>query len=90
VLRIRTILGAPLLTGAAAVWLWRRLRPEPLPWYDEPLPQEAATAALVDNDCLVTQLVCGDITGAQFRNAMERLAAADDERDPWSVPPAGH
>jgi hypothetical protein len=34
------IIGTPLLAGAAMVWLWRRIRPAPAPWWDEPLPED--------------------------------------------------
>ena len=70
--------------------LWRRMRPGRVPWYDDPLPEDlpssVSTAALFDNDCLVTQLVCGDITGAQYRSAIANLAAYEDERHPFVLP----
>jgi hypothetical protein len=36
---------------------------------------------------LVTQLVAGTITPAQYRHALEGLAARDEERHPLTVPP---
>lgn len=87
----RTMIGTPLVAGAAVIWLWRRIRPGRAPWWDEPLPEnlpsEVSTAALFENDCLVTQLVCGDITGEQYRAAIADLAAYEDERHPFVMPP---
>jgi hypothetical protein len=87
----RTIIGTPLMAATTMVWLWRRVRPGRTPWWDEPLPEDlpssVSAAALFENDCLVTQLVCGDITGAQYRAAIASLAADDDERHPVVLPP---
>jgi hypothetical protein len=86
----RTIISTPLVARAVMAWLWRRMRPGRVPWYDDPLPEDlpssVSTAALFENDCLVTQLVCGDITGAQYRSAIANLAAYEDERHPFVMP----
>jgi hypothetical protein len=36
---------------------------------------------------LVVQLVAGEITPGQYRRAVERIAARDDERHPMALPP---
>lgn len=72
--------------------MWWRIRPVRKPCHDEPspadLPSSVSTAALFANDCLVTQLICGDITGAQYRAAIAKLAADEDGQHPLVVPPA--
>jgi hypothetical protein len=86
----RVIAGAP----TAAAVLWRRVRSahQRGAWY-EPFPADARprldTAAVFQDDALVTRLVCGDITGTEFRRSMEDLAARDARRQPLVVPPAG-
>jgi hypothetical protein len=88
----RVIAGAPMAMAAAL--LWRRVLSahQRSDWY-EPFPADARppldTAALFQDDALVTQLVCGDITGTEFRRSMEDLAALHAWRQPLVVPPAG-
>ena len=36
---------------------------------------------------LVARLVAGEISGSQYRRAVEGLAARDDERHPMAIPP---
>ncbi|MET3421964.1 hypothetical protein BJ973_001176 [Actinoplanes tereljensis] len=36
---------------------------------------------------LAAQLAAGDITHEQYAEVMEQLAARDEFRDPWVVPP---
>jgi hypothetical protein len=94
-LDVRTLLGAPLMAGALTALLWRRVRPARSAgdWYDEPLaddvPPSPLTAALFTDDALVTQLICGDISGAEYRRAIEQLAASDAARFPFGLPPSG-
>jgi hypothetical protein len=88
----RVIAGGPMAMAAAVLWRRARSAYRRGDWY-EPFPADARppldTAALFRDDALVTQLVCGDITGTEFRRSMEDLAALDAWRQPLVVPPAG-
>jgi hypothetical protein len=78
----RVIAGAPM-ARAALFWIRGRSAHQRGDWY-EPFPADARppleTAALFQDDALVTQLICGDITGTEFRRSMEELPAPP--RDP--------
>lgn len=53
---------------------------------DEREPPPADPESL--EGALVAYLVAGAISRRQYRRAMERVAARDEERHPWTVPPA--
>lgn len=83
-----------VLLGAAmiATWtwaLWPRTRavpaaePSPYPVVT-PLPRMESTEGL-----LVAQLFRGELTGPQYRRAMETLAARDADRHPIAMPGDG-
>ncbi|MCU7729442.1 hypothetical protein ODJ79_37485 [Actinoplanes sp. KI2] len=76
-----------LLLCTAMVW-WAVL---PLIRLRDPDPatageSEAAPPASLEG-VLVAQMMAGEITVGQYRRAVERLAARDDERHPLTVPP---
>ncbi|BEL05973.1 hypothetical protein Q0Z83_041640 [Actinoplanes sichuanensis] len=51
---------------------------------DDGVSRETAPTTL--EGALVTQLLQGGISRAQYQQALSRLAARDDERNPMSVP----
>ena len=69
--------GGSLLLGAAAMLTRRALR-RPADWYDEPLPDQ--------EDDLVRGLIAGRMTGAAYREEMERLAAEGERGWPLGLP----
>lgn len=78
------MLGMVLLVACAAMW----------PDNEEQRAQEPAVAPAGPLDvatslegALTGQLLAGEISATQYRYALARLAARDDERHPLSVPP---
>ncbi len=70
--------GASILLGTAGVLLRRALCRQP-EWYDLPLPD--------GEDDLARQLAGGEISRSQYRQELELLAAAEDNRRPFTLPP---
>ncbi|GIF13829.1 hypothetical protein [Actinoplanes teichomyceticus] len=70
---------------ATAVWaLW----PASAPVADSPEPAVTPEPASLEG-VLVAQLIRREITPAQYRHALGRLAERDDQRHPMSVPRDG-
>ena len=53
----------------------------------DPSEPPAATVPESLEGALVLHLFTGEITRRQYRRAMERAAARDDERHPFAIPP---
>lgn len=82
--RVRVLIGAPLMAGTAVALIWRSIRAArpPIDWYDEPLPE----AEPVGGGSLAFRLLRGEVTGEVYRREMESLAARDAAGHPLVVP----
>ncbi|GIM95401.1 hypothetical protein [Paractinoplanes toevensis] len=69
---------------AVSAWTWPGLAQEASEGQPAPEPSTAVESL---EGVLVTQLMAGEITTAQYRRAVEGLAARDDDRHPMAVPP---
>jgi hypothetical protein len=89
------IVLAVILTAVAVVFLLPDLDPDP----DAGAPRTDADGELSGSTgasppttlegALVAELLSAEISASQYRHAVARLAARDDERNPVSVPDAG-
>ncbi|GIF22559.1 hypothetical protein BJ973_002882 [Actinoplanes tereljensis] len=72
---------------AVSAWTWPALAQEAEPSADpKPEPEASAPRQSLEG-VLVTQLMAGEISTAQYRRAVEGLAARDEDRHPMAVPP---
>ncbi|GAA4976459.1 hypothetical protein [Actinoplanes utahensis] len=74
-----------ILLTAAVLPLWRQPRDAPEP---EDARAERGPEPTTLEGALAAQLISGEIGAAQYRVAVARLAARDEERNPMSVPDA--
>jgi hypothetical protein len=73
-----------VVAAISALVVWPRVDTE----YLAARPWRAAGGPASAEGALAAQLTAGQITGRQYVQAMERLAALEDDRLPFVVPPS--